>query len=254
MRVSEFLYSFIQKLLGYVNLKLSPVSGAQPRSGINLNVGSGSYEINGFTSLDFYTKAYYPGKFRNRIHYDMRQDLLPFSADSVDNIYCSHVIEHIETEHVKRFFSEAYRTLKSGGCLRIVCPDFLFLYSNLMQTPDFFAWHPLYLETKDATRCFIDEVATHRSDLPDFGLEKELSEIHCEDLMSLLRQGGVFDPDWPGRHINNWSFERIKTIGLGAGFNLIVESRNRASSSPTMQGPDMDLTRPEMSLYVDLIK
>ena len=55
---------------------------------------------------------------------------MPFEDDSVDTIYCSHVIEHIETEYVEMFFKESFRVLKLGGVLRIVCPDVEYLYNN----------------------------------------------------------------------------------------------------------------------------
>jgi len=37
-------------------------------------------------------------------HYDMRGGKLNFSDQTVDNIYISHVIEHIEREYVDIFF------------------------------------------------------------------------------------------------------------------------------------------------------
>ena len=39
-----------------------------------------------------------------RTQYDMRNDKLPFGKSKVDNIYCSHVIEHIETKRCNKFF------------------------------------------------------------------------------------------------------------------------------------------------------
>ena len=37
---------------------------------------------------------------------------LPFENNSVDNIYISHVIEHIENEHIQNLFIECFRVLK----------------------------------------------------------------------------------------------------------------------------------------------
>jgi len=38
------------------------------------------------------------------------------------------------------------------------------------------------------------------------------------------------------------------------GFSFVVESKYRGSISKVMQGPEFDLTYPQMSLYVDFKK
>ena len=39
-----------------------------------------------------------------------------------------------------------------------------------------------------------------------------------------------------------------------SGFDHVIESKHRGSVSAAMQGPDMDQTQPQMSLYVEMIK
>jgi len=46
------------------------------------------------------------------------------SAESVNCIYMSHLIEHLDGDAVIDFFDKAYRVLKPGGGIRIVTPDF----------------------------------------------------------------------------------------------------------------------------------
>lgn len=122
------------------------------RKGLNLNIGAGNYEMDGFVSLDFYTPHYYKSRKEfdtNRVHYDMRGEKIPYDDNSVSNIYCSHVIEHIETEFVESFFRESYRVLVNGGCLRTACPDAKFLYDMMMANyEDYFIWHPLFKRAK----------------------------------------------------------------------------------------------------------
>jgi SAM-dependent methyltransferase len=48
---------------------------------------------------------------------------IPFPDASVDLVYHSHVIEHIDRQHVEGFLAEIYRVLKPGGLHRIVAPD-----------------------------------------------------------------------------------------------------------------------------------
>jgi SAM-dependent methyltransferase len=49
---------------------------------------------------------------------------IPFDSDSVDVVYHSHVLEHLDRDVAKAFLSEALRVLRPGGIHRIVVPDF----------------------------------------------------------------------------------------------------------------------------------
>lgn len=48
---------------------------------------------------------------------------LPFPTDSVDAVYHSHVLEHLDRDVARRFLLEVRRILKPGGLQRIVVPD-----------------------------------------------------------------------------------------------------------------------------------
>jgi predicted SAM-dependent methyltransferase len=48
---------------------------------------------------------------------------LPFSADTVDVCYSSHMLEHLSQEGAHNFVAECMRVLKSGGVIRLVVPD-----------------------------------------------------------------------------------------------------------------------------------
>jgi hypothetical protein len=69
--------------------------------------------------------------------------------------------------------------------------------------PEFYTWHHMYKNPKDAFKCFIDEVAAHRNDLLNFGIKVEDSYLDVEDFLAKLREGGKFLQSYPGRHINN---------------------------------------------------
>lgn len=55
---------------------------------------------------------------QNKIEFDGEN--LPFPDDSIDNIICTEVLEHIEDP--KKIISEMYRVLKSRGCAIITVP------------------------------------------------------------------------------------------------------------------------------------
>lgn len=48
---------------------------------------------------------------------------LPIDNDSVDFIYSSHTVEHLDAPTALRFFDECYRILKEGGVARIAVPS-----------------------------------------------------------------------------------------------------------------------------------
>jgi predicted SAM-dependent methyltransferase len=54
---------------------------------------------------------------------DVTQRHLPFENESVNAIYCSHVLEHIWPWYHNFVLSEFYRVLKTSGVVRIVVPD-----------------------------------------------------------------------------------------------------------------------------------
>ena len=48
---------------------------------------------------------------------------IPHPDATVDVVYSSHMIEHLDRREVRRFLAECRRVLKPGGVLRIVVPD-----------------------------------------------------------------------------------------------------------------------------------
>ena len=89
---------------------------APPRSLRLLNFGCGTTLHPEWVNLD--SSAISPGV----LAHDLRRGL-PFSPDSFDAAYGSHVLEHLEPDAALRLLGECYRILRPGGILRIVVPD-----------------------------------------------------------------------------------------------------------------------------------
>lgn len=74
---------------------------------MKVDIGCGHHKREGFIGLD--------------IDSDSQADIvgsaldLPFKDNSVDEIYCSHLVEHFTPQQAKIFFSEIYRVLKKGS-------------------------------------------------------------------------------------------------------------------------------------------
>lgn len=60
---------------------------------------------------------------RNDIRFCDAADRIPHTDRSVDTVYASHMLEHLDRVHAARFLGEARRVLKTGGTLRLAVPD-----------------------------------------------------------------------------------------------------------------------------------
>lgn len=81
---------------------------------LKLNLGSGAERFSGFTNVDKYDDTA-----------DIKADLidLPFNDNSVSEIKCIQVIEHIPYNYSQKVFEEMYRVLVSGGFADIETPN-----------------------------------------------------------------------------------------------------------------------------------
>lgn len=59
----------------------------------------------------------------NIVVHDLREGI-PFEDESVDAVYHSHLLEHLDRDDVDEFMREVKRVLVPGGVHRISCPDF----------------------------------------------------------------------------------------------------------------------------------
>jgi SAM-dependent methyltransferase len=58
---------------------------------------------------------------------------IPCDSNSVDAVYHSHMLEHLDRCYVDNFLSEVNRVLKPGGIHRIVVPDFEYLCKKYVE-------------------------------------------------------------------------------------------------------------------------
>tara|TARA_A100001011_G_C14305133_1_gene842715 strand:+ start:218 stop:919 length:702 start_codon:yes stop_codon:yes gene_type:complete len=71
------------------------------------------------------------------LYYDLTKSI-PAENMSIDAIYTSHFLEHIEYESAKKFIKECFRTLRNNGIIRISIPD-LDIAKNQLNTGDNYA-------------------------------------------------------------------------------------------------------------------
>ncbi|MCG9900453.1 MAG: methyltransferase domain-containing protein [Hydrotalea sp.] len=81
-----------------------------------LNLGCGSRYLENWENLDFISTN------DNVKAYNLLNGL-PYSDETFDVVYHSHVLEHFSYHSAEKFIKECYRVLKKGGVIRIVVPD-----------------------------------------------------------------------------------------------------------------------------------
>lgn len=95
--------------------------------GLRLNMGCGTEIKKGFLNVDkYYAKA------------DAQWDILdiPLNDDSVAQVMCYEVLEHIPMKQIEKALSECYRILKPNGTIVLTVPDIISYCKNVVNDPD----------------------------------------------------------------------------------------------------------------------
>lgn len=86
------------------------------KQALRIHLGCGDKRLPGFTHVD---ARQLPG-----IDHVAHAADLPFDSGTVDLLYFCHGIEHFRRTEIRGVLGEFRRVLKSGGTLRLSCPDF----------------------------------------------------------------------------------------------------------------------------------
>lgn len=81
-----------------------------------LDIGCGKNKKAGFIGIDQYAM---PGV---DVVCDVSKSPLPYEADSVDEVHCSHFLEHLTQEERCFFLNELYRVMKPGAKATVITP------------------------------------------------------------------------------------------------------------------------------------
>ena len=161
---------------------------------MKLNIGCGEHRLEGYKGVDI-TKT-----GAADIVADINKPWKFAKDETVDEIYASHIVEHVDS--LIHFFNESHRVLKKGGILKVIAPYYTsvrcwqdpthkhaisehsFLYynkewremnglSHYPITADFdfgyaFQWHPNWVSRSDEARNW---ALVHYSNV--------VTDIHC---------------------------------------------------------------------------
>lgn len=209
---------------------------------------------------------------------NIKFDPLPFKDESVSALNASHILEHLRDDELSHFLREAYRILRKKGILRIVIPD-LALFITSYQKNGLALHYDRFVAPGLTMRAFLEtEVkAGHQhhevlhshngliSIVASYTNGHSLPVADQETVDFLLLSNSIDDfVHWcvslkdnsseDFGHFNGFTFERIESFLIQAGFKTIEQSNFGALDHDTrFRGVDRS-NKQHISLYVNAIK
>lgn len=210
---------------------------------------------------------------KNYIQFDfLNESILPLESNSVDVIYCSHVLEHLTESASDYLLFETKRIAKTGAHVRLVVPDFdlalrAFLEGDIRFFEEFFEKQRAKDEAKEHKsencieffflRFFITQKIHHWHPNNYLNRLDELRGKNKEEIF-VLADRIISEVDiehqkrHPNCHINYFNFEKLFSKLDKIGFTDIKRSGYGQSAHNKLRDTRyFDNTRPRQSLYVD---
>jgi SAM-dependent methyltransferase len=176
---------------------------------------------------------------------------IPFDSGSIDHVYHSHLLEHLDRDDGTKFLIEVKRVLKPGGIQRIVVPDL-----------------------EKACRAYILHISTSEQDpeeaknhddyvarLIEQSVRREAHGTSQQGQFRRIIEGVIVGDARRRGETHQWMYDRInlKTILVNLGYREVILQDFNASLIPNWHEYGLDITefgdqyKPE-SLYMEAIK
>ena len=160
-----------------------------------------------------------------KIHLVDIRKKFPLEDNSIDFIYCSHVLEHFERWQTIEILKECRRVLKVDGWMRIVIPDLDEMISEYIKNN----------KDSKASNVFFREVWGYYKD--------QLTG----SVFDSLKKKFIRDHKW------GYNKRSITVVLKEAGFQKIKEKKFRQGTVPDLKDLDIQLLQ-KMSLYIEAQK
>ncbi len=176
---------------------------------------------------------------------------IPFDNDSVDAVYHSHLLEHLDWPVAELFLLECKRVLKPGGVLRIVVPDLEILCSKYLEHIADSVNNKTEAELHESYIASIMEQSV-RKEAYGTSQQRPLRRFVENRLLGDARKRG---------ETHQWMYDRIslKQKLLKLGYKTVLEHDYHTSNVPNWNKYKLDLDtgghqyKPD-SLYMEGIK
>jgi predicted SAM-dependent methyltransferase len=176
---------------------------------------------------------------------------IPFESESVDAVYHSHTLEHLDRDVAEVLMREALRVLKPGGVHRIVVPDFELLCRNYVA----------HLDTSGDDAAGEREHDEYVSALLEQSVRREAHGSSLQRPMRRRIENLLLGDARRRGETHQWMYDRINLRDklLAAGYSDVRQMTYDTSLIPDWNEYGLD-TDPEGqqyrpgSLYMDAVK
>lgn len=176
---------------------------------------------------------------------------IPYAENSVDAVYHSHVLEHLDRDVAPVFLAEVLRVLKPGGVHRVVVPDLEALCRS-------------YVEDLDACVAAKAPADAHDQRVAALFEQSVRREAHGTSQQPRLRrwvENRLLGDARKRGHTHQWMYDRVNlaTLLRGLGYSEVRHVDYRTSAIPDWSGYGLDAEGPGReyrpgSLYMEAIK
>jgi predicted SAM-dependent methyltransferase len=290
MKVYQSIGSGSLRLLTYIlkrcgkNVQFFPTAKQRSvKKELFVNIGAGSFRHPDWRNVDKISDYYENVQDNNIINYDLLSGKpLPFKDASIDIIYSSHTIEHIDDAAVLHLLQQSYKKLKKGSIIRITCPDMDYLYSCYKRGDKgqfIYTWIYDYGDKTQLTKKDIRSLRPVDASIQQLFLwsfARQASIYHSQaraplsdeqvDALFTKNTAKAFDActkkcsmevqrKRPEEHVNWFTEKKLIAMLRRAGFEKAYRSEYGKSFAPQLRNLGyFDNTCPAISLYIEAIK
>ncbi len=234
-----------------------------------LNVGAGAWFHPYWENLDN-PRADYTKSLNASIGFDLTSgDSWPIKDNSLNIVYSSHTIEHLNDKFTLDLMKQAHKKLKPGGIIRLTCPDIDVLLDAYKRKDEYVFkvcnTQPLnkplkYSIHQSLLLYFAGECsgfASNKINITDEEIQKEFKSLTNKDFLNKYSNmvSTEFVKNFPRDHKTWFNNEKVMEMLKLAGFKEVYKSSYCQSRSPILRDPNFfDNTHPDISLYVEAVK
>ena len=183
----------------------------------------------------------------------------PFEQESIDYIYCSHFLEHLNWLEGRRFLRNCYNCLKHDSKLRLVLPDYKKIFRKYLENDNEF-FKVFFEGLNNGDLQYYSEVYNNPEKIkeerkknlpPDWHLSPRMEDRKRLQLLIRCYTHNIEIVDWfchqYQEHKSLFDFESLNEILKNIGFSEAYETEIKEIDSHK-------LTRINSSLYIEAIK
>ena len=231
-----------------------------------LNIGAGPWFHPYWKNLDNRRANYTKSLNYSDLDFDLTSgDSWPIKDNSLNIVYSSHTIEHLNDKFTLDLMKQAHKKLKSGGIIRLTCPDIdvlldaykrndKYMFREKLNRPQPHSIHQSIIWAFAAEHC---SYISSTPSVSDEQIQEDFKSLKQKDFLNKYSDSITikFVKDYPKDHKTWFNAEKLLEMLKLAGFEEVYKSAYMQSRSPILRDPRFfDNTHADYSVYVEAVK